>query len=278
MARHTHHRAFDPISAGECTQVVGRLALIRGIVNRPGVTSADCAVVIHSGEVAGHREPPRDTGVWTVLSHHLARIERRERVGVAAEQSGNGLLPEPDIREQVTVDVDEPAEQFRVLDSQGHRAGTAHRNADNAPIRRVSTGAEVRTHIWHNIFGQVIRGVAAHAVHALGVIAESAGRVDEHQHRCISAVLGREVVDGLLRVTDTEPVLGCAELGADHHHHRQSRRRIAGVPRRRQIHEFAAVRKMRRIIGGRHRDDGALQGLVAMPAHRCDRRLVGLAG
>ena len=71
---------------------------------------------------------------------------------------------------------------------------------DDAPVGAVGAHAEVRNHIRHNIFGEVVGGVAAAAVDAFGVVVERAAGVDEDQHRRVAAVRGREVVDRLDRV------------------------------------------------------------------------------
>ena len=52
---------------------------------------------------------------------------------------------------------------------------------------RCGAHAVVRDHVRHNIFGEVVGGVAAAAVDAFGVVVECAAGVDEDQHRRIAA-------------------------------------------------------------------------------------------
>ena len=51
-------------------------------------------------------------------------------------------------------------------------------------------------HERHDVFGQMVGGVAAGAVDAFGVVVERAAGVDEDEHRRVAAVRGGELVDG----------------------------------------------------------------------------------
>ena len=56
-------------------------------------------------------------------------------------------------------------------------------------LARAGLTPKCRDHVRHNVFGQVVGGVAAAAVDALGVVVERAAGVDEHQRqgRCRDA-------------------------------------------------------------------------------------------
>ena len=62
-------------------------------------------------------------------------------------------------------------------------------------LARSALTPKLRHHVRHNVFGQMIGGVAAAPVDAFGVVVERASGIDEHQHRRVAAVGGREFVD-----------------------------------------------------------------------------------
>ena len=186
------------------------------------------------------------------------RVVSRPSGGVAAEQPGDCLFLGADVGAAVAGDVHERAEHVWMHDGQVDGAGAAHRPSGHTPVGAISADAEVRDHEWHDVFRQVIGGVTAGPVDALGVVVERAGRIDEDQHRGEAVVVCREVVDGVEGAAGAQPVRRGVEGGTDHHDGRQPRRRIAVEPRGRQIHQLLAVREVRRVGADCHGDHDAL--------------------
>ena len=89
------------------------------------------------------------------------------------------------------------------------RTRTAGRPPDHAPVFRVGAHAEVRNDVRYNIFGDVIGGVTADSVHALGVVGERSAGVDEDQDRRIAVMRCREVVGRGLSQPDVGQSAGC---------------------------------------------------------------------
>src|SRR6201998_3273386 len=101
--------------------------------------------------------------------------------GVAAEQSGHGLVLGPDGGPAIARYVDERAEELRMHDGQINGAGTAHGPSGDAPIGPVGADPEVGDDEGLAVLRQVVGRVAAAAVDAFGVVIERAGGVDETQ-------------------------------------------------------------------------------------------------
>ena len=173
---------------------------------------------------------------------------------------------------------------------QGDGAGSAHRPACDSPTGPVGTHAEVRHDVGDDLLRQVIGCIAPAAVDALGVVGEAARSICEHEHRRISPVIRGEVVDDPFGSARPEPVLGGAELSADHHHRGQHRGWAAPEPRGRKIDQFVAVPEARCGVGRADLHDGAAVGghlpaqshaegrvLVDLPWQRLGRQLIPAA-
>ena len=170
------------------------------------------------------------------------------------------------------------AEHVGVHHGEVDGACAAHRPAHDAPVLAVRAHAEVRNHIRHHIFGEVVGGVAATAVDTFGVVVERASGIDEDQYRRIATVGGRECVGDAHRVAGPDPVGGGVELAADHHDRRQGRWWVGRVPGGWQVDEFAAVLEARCTVADLHGHHRALRGDLVPLLHRRDGHLIRLVG
>src|SRR5208283_567996 len=183
LARLGKHRTGDPVGGGDGTQRVGGGVLTFWVGGGVGARSAEGGIGFLSNVArpgrCGDVEPSRHPGVVAMPSDDGGRVECSPSGAVAAEQPGDALILCADIGAAVASDVHKRAEHVWMHDGQANGAGTAHRPSGDAPISSVSAYAEVRHHEWHNILCQVIGGIAAAAVDALGVVVEGAGGINE---------------------------------------------------------------------------------------------------
>ena len=274
-----HHGALHVVRVAEPAQRTGRLGRSGGhdIGRWFGKRRSRNGRADGAGR-GGHRKPSRDVAVkGTILGDECGRIPLRVGVGVTTEEPFDGLRLRSGAGRDITVDIDECAEQLRILHSEVDRAGAAGGPADHRPVRRVIAHPEGVDHERHNVLGEMVRGVTPRAVHASGVIVERADGVDEDEHRGVAIVRGRELVDGRDGVSGTQPI-GCGvELTADHHDRGKCGRWIAGEVGRRQIHPFGAVREPRCVGGDGDRQHRALGRHGIGRQHPGDGGTVGLA-
>jgi hypothetical protein len=75
--------------------------------------------------------------------------------------------------------------------------------------------AEKFPDLWNDLSGQVLRGISARSVDALGVDGETACGVGEYGDRAVTLVRGRAHIEGGRGIADANPVGRSAEFPPD---------------------------------------------------------------
>ena len=210
---------FDPVLAAQLAQGIGgggrrRRRRTRCWIGQRGTRGGTFA----GSRRNSNRKPSGDLVVPAVLGDDRGRIPLRVGGGVTAEEAFDGLLPGSEVGREVAVDIDEGAEELGVLHGEVDRAGPSRRPSDDAPVGRVIADAEIRHHVRHDVLGEIVARVAPSAVDTLGDFVERAAGVGEYEDRCVAAVPGGELIDGLDGVGSADPIRRSVELAADHHH------------------------------------------------------------